>query len=1592
MIIDGSDLDSINTIIINGKRPVIYDGNSKTNIITGTTFKINKNSGAVVSNTFGNIFVDDTLKYKDFDDSNTPLSSVLKSESSSNTTYVTIESPDKILNYSRVGNLVRNNITEIILDDTIEGIMTDSKTSILNVTGSYGTFESCKNITDIYLGRDLKEIGKYAFYSMTSLKNIYYNCKNLNNMDALGSGRSIWSSTRGINLTIGPDVERVSDYIFSRVSTSSSPPNLLTLNFEEGVKEIGSNSFTNQSNIKTLNLPDSLEKIGSSAFAHLSNLNFIKFGKNLKEIDTDAFYSIKDTVTVDISDIKNWVSINFANVFSTPLRKTSATLLINGEETTTLTIPEGVTKINSYSFYKVGSLFNTVNIPSTLTTFEQYAISDLSNAKINFDGSFDSFVNIKKENCLLGRYNLYINGTKISKDLVDPVLSSYCLNGCLGIKSLTLKTKEQTIPMYSFASSGIKTLDISAKDCTILGNAFAGSDLNTVKFTWSVKCKKDAFSDASKIQYFKVPVAAELYNCQFESGTANPLYNGSCKLYVNNIEIKKITNDNTAGSISLYSVTNLPQYTFYNYKFFNEISLGANPTTIGTDAFYGIENTNLKVYTDNLVNWCNHSFANKWANPTACSRNLCLKDYPDTDIIELDFNSSVGVTKINSYAFVGIKSLRKATFYGENKPSFGDNIFEDSDLKTIEFDVGKTVSKLCPNSGLRGAKKLREFYIKSENPISTTSKLFNIFRDYSMGNFLNLNLKNIEIKGNITTTAYPWAYIICHNDTKISNLDYMYITNNLTNATNGYLGIGTKTDNPINIAFIQNTIKEPISDFIYSPLHESINISTIKSCRNYYSATLNNEVISLPNVNDNIIITKPIGGISGVENVYGNWTGKNVDVYIRSLRQLIHNHNANSIDSSSHGTNKKDITDFNIYKYNNIDNNSDSYISPNSSSMGEYVDTFEEKMHKTITGGRVWHGFPTGEFFIYKYNFATDKFETSEPAQPETTIINSWFTYKGTFVGVEEDVENIEETEFYDTEVGFVILYTEGKPSGTSGHYPIVTIFDNIKFDNYIWNGFEFIECKSEFYTTDVDKICNGIYIYGNESYNYNYNDLRHCLIQYNSDLNGFYDDAGNLINNSDIVNYLPENIGFCNSIEVWGNGAPLITKTALAGGPFSYGFNIKIPSSASKFKFLTIPINAIDIDIASNNVGGTIKTTGFGIDNSRFVAPIADNTGSRSFVQYNMFNKNSKLTATSSSAFSYTSGYDFKYVGRNGKTYLKYNIGFECPNDEDGNNASWFYDFKEGNILEHFPIEGISCKINSIYPTYFLACSTSIDPKYNIDVSRPLLFMENSDNSLSAWLPNALTNNRNIYWKFTGSGTIVGLGMAGSIKQNSDFESFLGSSSRKVRSIAFDLGREANVIVPELGKLKNVFAGTVAITDAYQIYDLLSANFENINCENLFIPLSAFSVPYITDIVHGNSSSYSLKELSNNLLLGNIDRLFIYVDSDFTDFHDLVDYYRGGELLDGTTNIKNKISTQALGNLSAIVAKTGSNFARNIYLIDKNLKCYHWESSKADSSYADSSYQTEFTDLFGYYILDPYYAESRNATEFKNIVQTALN
>lgn len=526
---------------------------------------------------------------------------------------------------------------------------------------------------------------EYAFYKCTALKEVDFANAEMIIGNGAFTGCTSLTKVSGTN-----NIIRISDYAFSSCSS------LTQISFGDKLSCIGNYAFGSCTNLSDVTIPDTLLDIGEYAFPNTALVN------DTERYENGALYLGKHLISIQ-SDITS------LSVKNGTLTISNSALTSGRTKLTSVTLPEGLTRINNSAFANYQALKN-INIPNTVTVLATSAFEHSGIKEIIIPDSVKTI-----------GYNCFKNSELESIILPDTdiTLGLDCFS-YTPLKSIRLPNTLKTLPNGIFANSSLVSITIPDSVETIEYSSFQGcKSLETVIIPESVTSIEEyAFKSCSALKSITLPSElSELKHDVFSSCT-------SLEKIDIPANIKEIQNN-----------------TFLNCTSLKEVNLPTGLTKIGDSAFVGCESLTSIAIPKSVKSFGTSVFNNylktvyfegseeEWNAITFGTNNTPLEQaeilfnstgatVPDEpkDSITWSFDSSDGHLflsgsgdmlereKTSDYEWYGFRSSIKSLTIGEGVTSVGANAFTGF-VNLGEIIVGKDVKKIG-NNAFAGCAKL----------------------------------------------------------------------------------------------------------------------------------------------------------------------------------------------------------------------------------------------------------------------------------------------------------------------------------------------------------------------------------------------------------------------------------------------------------------------------------------------------------------------------------------------------------------------------------------------------------------------------------------------------------------------------------------------------------------------------------------------------------------------------------------------------------------------------------------------------------------------------------------------------------------------
>ena len=230
---------------------------------------------------------------------------------------------------------------------------------ITDATGiSANAFYGCTMIESLTLNEGITVIYDKAFYGCSSLKSM----KVPTTVETIGS--YAWYNCSGMTNIQLPNVTELSDYLLFGCSK------LTEVVIPDSVTIIGAYAFDGCTGITVLIIPDQVQTIEAYAFYGCTGIKTVRLSANLKSIGSNAFSGCTGITALTLPS----------------KLETIASGAFQGTQLKNITIPQGVTIINSSTFSNCKYLESIV-IPSTIQSIGAQAFYNCMKLKIVIIGN-----------------------------------------------------------------------------------------------------------------------------------------------------------------------------------------------------------------------------------------------------------------------------------------------------------------------------------------------------------------------------------------------------------------------------------------------------------------------------------------------------------------------------------------------------------------------------------------------------------------------------------------------------------------------------------------------------------------------------------------------------------------------------------------------------------------------------------------------------------------------------------------------------------------------------------------------------------------------------------------------------------------------------------------------------------------------------------------------------------------------------------------------------------------------------------------------------------------------------------------------------
>ena len=346
------------------------------------------------------------------------------------------------------------------------------------------------------------------------------------------------------------------------------------------------------------------------------------------------------------------------------------------ERLTSVVIPDSVTSIGIWAFAYCGSL-TSVTIGNSVTSIGGYAFYNCSSlTEIVIPDSVTS----------IGGGAFYDCDSLTEIVIPDSVTSIEvaAFQYCSSLTSVTIPDGLVLSSQFDYTNIPT-TIKDNVKYMQFNNNPYYNARTMVVttatSLTLDKSCKAVSFTNDNITN-----VNISDLGAWCEISFAMPLLHGA-GLYLNGTLVE--------GNITIpNSVTSIGNYAFYNYDSLTSVVIPDSVTSIGNYAFYNCSSLTSVNYLGTIEQWCGITFGNDTANPIYNAKKLYLNGELVTELVIPNT-----VTKINSYAFYGCRSLTSVVI-PNSVTSIGSYAFSSCySLTSITFEDTTTWYRTNSSNG-----------------------------------------------------------------------------------------------------------------------------------------------------------------------------------------------------------------------------------------------------------------------------------------------------------------------------------------------------------------------------------------------------------------------------------------------------------------------------------------------------------------------------------------------------------------------------------------------------------------------------------------------------------------------------------------------------------------------------------------------------------------------------------------------------------------------------------------------------------------------------------------------------------------------------
>lgn len=255
-------------------------------------------------------------------------------------------------------------------------------TGVVSIPGSNtvanGAFANCTSLKSIALPSSVTSLaGRHVFANCSALEEITIN-------SSFSSNTNVFSGCTSLSKV---HIKNEAAYLGCNFSSSLSWPFTVSTASSRGLYK-GGNLLSH------FEIPEGVTTIRTYVFGNINTLTELTIASTVTDSQGHAFDGCSALARINITDLEAFLKIGWNTSSGYPFYSNAGggPLYLNGEQVTSITVPNTVTELKAYAMFRVKG-FTSITLPNTLTSIGQSALCSTNIASITIPSSVTSIGN-----------------------------------------------------------------------------------------------------------------------------------------------------------------------------------------------------------------------------------------------------------------------------------------------------------------------------------------------------------------------------------------------------------------------------------------------------------------------------------------------------------------------------------------------------------------------------------------------------------------------------------------------------------------------------------------------------------------------------------------------------------------------------------------------------------------------------------------------------------------------------------------------------------------------------------------------------------------------------------------------------------------------------------------------------------------------------------------------------------------------------------------------------------------------------------------------------------------------------------------------